>query len=133
MHIFRKLVPVTDKTILIVDDEEDFCHLVKLNLEATNHYKVLTAYNGRDGIDMAIQHQPDLILLDIIMPKMSGTEVADVLRNHESTKGIPIIFVTAIFTRSQVGASEYQIGENYFLFKPITFNQLLREIGAKLG
>ncbi len=54
MHIFRELVSVTDKTILVVDDEEDFCHLVKLNLETTHHSKVLTAYNVRDGIDMAI-------------------------------------------------------------------------------
>ena len=58
--------------------------------------------------------------------------VAEVLRNNASTQDIPIIFVTAIVKRSEMGASEYQIGRNYFMFKPIRFDELIREIGTKI-
>ena len=132
MDFFKKPAPMTKKTILIVDDEEDFCHLLKLNLEETKRFDVLVAHNGPDAIDIAIHHHPSLILLDIIMPKMTGTEVAEVLRNNASTQDIPIIFVTAIVKRSEMGASEYQIGRNYFMFKPIRFDELIREIGTKI-
>ncbi|MDP2839050.1 MAG: response regulator, partial [Syntrophales bacterium] len=104
MDFFKSKPSVTKKTILIIDDEEDFCHFVKLNLEQTGNFEVLTAYNGADGISMAKRYQPDLILLDIIMPTMTGTQVAESLRNDKSTKDIPIIFVTAIVKRGEVGA-----------------------------
>ncbi|HOG06784.1 MAG: response regulator [Syntrophales bacterium] len=132
MDFFKKLVPVTKKTILIIDDEEDFCHFVKLNLEETKHFEVLTAYNGPDGIDLAIRYQPDLILLDIIMPNMTGTEVAESLRNNKATKDIPIIFLTAIVKRGEVGSTEYQFGGNFFIFKPVKLDELIHEIGAKI-
>jgi len=60
------------KKILLVDDEEDFCFFVKLNLERTGKYQVFTATNGMEGIRLAKQLKPDLIFLDIVMPKMGG-------------------------------------------------------------
>jgi CheY-like chemotaxis protein len=129
MDSFKKRVPVTMKKILIVDDEEDFCYFVKLNLEETKHFEVLTAYNGPDGIDMAIRYHPDLILLDIIMPQMMGTEVAEALRSNKATKDIPILFVTAILKRDEVGAKGKKIGGNIFLCKPVKLNELIHEIG----
>ena len=112
MDFFKSKTPVSKKTILIVDDEEDFCHFVKLNLEQTGNFDVLTAFNGADGISMAQRYQPDLILLDIIMPNMTGTQVAEALRNDKVTKDIPIIFVTAIVKRGEVGGMDYQFGGN---------------------
>ena len=124
--------PVIMKKILIVDDEEDFCYFVKLNLEETRHFEVLTAYNGPDGIDMAIRYHPDMILMDIIMPKMMGTEVAEALRSNEATKDIPILFVTAILKREEVGAEEQKIGGDIFLCKPVKLDELIHEIGAMI-
>jgi len=121
------------RTILIIDDEEDFCHFVKLNLEEKGEFKVITATNGPDGIHMVNQYKPDLILLDIIMPNMTGTQVAEELRSNKATKDIPIIFVTAIVKRGEVGAREYQFGGNYFIFKPVKLDELIREIGSKLN
>ena len=121
-----------NERILVVDDEPEIVRVLRGYLEQAN-YTVLTASSGPEALRRARTEAPDLILLDVMLPGMDGIDVAYVLRNHESTKGSPIIFVTAIFSRRQVGASEYQIGENCFLFKPITFNQVLREIGAKLG
>ena len=133
MDFFKSKASVSKKTILIVDDEEDFCHFVKLNLEQTGNFDVLTANNGTDGISMANRYQPDLILLDIIMPNMTGTQVAEALRNDKATKNIPIIFVTAIVKRGEVGASEFQFGGNYFIFKPVKLDELIKEIGTKLN
>jgi len=133
MDFFKSKPGVTKKTILIIDDEEDFCHFVKLNLEQTGNFEVLTANNGADGINMAQRYQPDLVLLDIIMPTMTGTQVAESLRNDKATKDIPIIFVTAIVKRGEVGARDYQFGGNYFVFKPVKLDELIKEIGAKIN
>ena len=132
MDLFKTKTSVSKKTILIIDDEEDFCYFIKLNLEQTGNFEVLTASNGTDGISIAQRYQPDLILLDIIMPNMTGTQVAEVLRNDRATKDIPIIFVTAIVKRGEVGARDYQFGGNYFVFKPVKLDELINEIGAKL-
>jgi CheY-like chemotaxis protein len=133
MDLFKTKASVAKKTILIVDDEEDFCYFIKLNLEQTGNFEVLTASNGTDGISLAKRYQPDLILLDIIMPTMTGTQVAEALRNDKATKDIPIIFVTAIVKRGEVGARDYQFGGNYFVFKPVKLDELINEIGAKLN
>ena len=133
MDFFKSKATEIKKTILIVDDEEDFCHFVKLNLEKTGNFEVLTANNGADGISMANRYQPDLILLDIIMPNTTGTQVAETLRNNDATKDIPIIFVTAIVKRGEVGAKDYRFGGNYFIFKPVKLDELIHEIGDKLA
>ncbi len=132
IDFFKSKQSVSKKTVLIVDDEEDFCHFVKLNLEQTGSYKVLTATSGAEGISLARRYQPDLILLDIIMPTMTGTQVAEALRSDDATKNIPIIFVTAIVKRGEVGARDYQFGGNYFVFKPVKLDELIHEIETKL-
>ena len=71
IDFFKGKPSVSKKTILIIDDEEDFCHFIKLNLEQTGKFEVVTASNGPDGISLANRYQPDLILLDIIMPNMT--------------------------------------------------------------
>ena len=133
MDFFKNKTAVSKKTILIIDDEDDFCHFVKLNLEQTGQFEVLTANNGQDGINLAKRYLPDLVLLDIIMPTLSGTQVAETLRSDKATKDIPIIFVTAIVKRGEVGARDYQFGGNYFVFKPVKLDELVSEIESKLN
>ena len=133
MDLFKTRSSKVKKTILIVDDEEDFCFFVKLNLEQTGKFDVLTATSGAEGIKMAIKYQPDLILLDIIMPNMPGTQVAEELLNHKATKDIPIIFVTAIVKRGEVGPRDDKIGGRYFIFKPVKLDELVSEIGIRLN
>ena len=67
------------------------------------------------------------------MPNMTGTQVAESIRNNKATKDIPIIFVTAIVKRGEVGAKDYQFGGNYFVFKPVKLDELITEIGSKLN
>lgn len=82
------------KRILIVDDEPDIVTLIKSRLEA-NGYEVVSAYNGKDGIEKAEEAQPDMILLDLMMPIMDGYEAGQKLKENPKTKEIPIILFTA--------------------------------------
>ncbi len=84
----------TKKRILVVDDEPDIVTLVKSRLEA-NGYEVVSAYNGKDGLEKAEEAQPDMILLDLMMPIMDGYEAGQKLKENPKTKDIPIILFTA--------------------------------------
>jgi len=118
--------------ILMIDDEADFCLFVMMNLELTGKFEVMTTTDGSQGIVMASKHQPDLILLDIVMPGMSGGQIAEQLQASHKTGHIPILFVTAIASRSQVQAQEGIIGGRQFIAKPVTPDELIAKI-AGLG
>lgn len=83
------------KRILIVDDETDIVVLMKFTLEA-HGFEVITAYDGEDGLAKAKTYKPDLIILDVLMPKMLGDEVAKQLKAEPECGSIPIIFLTNI-------------------------------------
>jgi CheY-like chemotaxis protein len=79
--------------ILVVDDEPALQSLVFDTL--ANDYRVISAFNGREGIQKALNNKPDLILMDLMMPDMGGYEAVHVLKDSEATKHIPVILVTA--------------------------------------
>ncbi len=114
------------KKILLIDDEEDFCHFVKLNLEDTGKFEVSTATNGSEGLELAKEKRPDLILLDLLMPIMDGSEVAEHLLKDEATKNIPIVFVTALTRKKEVDSHYGTIGGRTFLAKPVTPEELIK-------
>ncbi len=115
--------------ILIIDDEEDFCFFVKGNLEARGLYKVLAVNSGAEGLKSARRTRPDLILLDMVMPDMSGDEVALELTQDSVLKEIPVIFLTAIVTREDTGNQNFsRIGGRYFVAKPIDTEGLIKAI-----
>ena len=116
------------KKILLVDDEEDFCFFVKLNLERTGKYQVFTATNGTEGIRLAKQLKPDLIFLDIAMPKMDGGRVAEILLEDESTKTIPFVFVTAVIEKDDLAKRGGKIGGRDFISKPVKLEKLIEKI-----
>lgn len=118
------------KTILIVDDEQDLLDLIEYNLKQ-HGFNVLKTENGRQGIELAQKHNPDLILLDIMMPHMDGLEVCEKLRNEESTSGIPVIFLTAR------GDEKTEIegldkGADDYITKPISTKKLMSRIKTVL-
>ncbi len=122
------------KKILIVDDEEDFRFFVKGNLENTGEFQVLEAASGKEGIGIATGEKPDLILLDISMPEMTGEEVAKRLSKIPETTKIPILFFTALITKNEIedgGISN--IAGHKFLAKPIATKQLVAAINNTLG
>lgn len=116
------------KKILLIDDEKDFCFFVKRNLEITGEFDVLAATSGKEGIKFACDKKPDLILLDLIMPEMSGGEVAQNLCIRSETKKIPLIFLTALTTEDELYESMADIGGNHFIAKPVTTKELVANI-----
>jgi len=117
-----------EKKILFIDDEDDFCFFVKLNLEKMRDYKVFTATSGREGIRLAKLHKPDLIFLDIMMPEMDGGQVAEALLEDESTSEIPVIFLTAVVKQEEVAEHGGQMGGRDFIAKPVTPEKLIEKI-----
>ena len=111
--------------VLIIDDEENFCKLVKKNIEQTGEFEVHIATNGDDGIRLTRELKPDLILLDIVMPGMDGADVISIIRNDESIKDTPIVFLTAI-VREEEASSQASFTRGYSLLaKTVTVGELI--------
>ena len=120
--------------VLIIDDEEDFCFFVRENLNYTEQFDVFVATNGAYGIDLARRRKPDIILLDLMMPDMSGEQVAEELNRSEETAGIPKIFLTALATRADTGDNVLKkTGLSYFIAKPVRTKELIAAIREALG
>ena len=115
------------KKILIVDDEEDVLLVLEKGL-ASAGYSVITADNGGDAIRLAKAKCPDLIILDIIMPEMDGTEVAARLREDRQTRNIPVIFLTCVLTKEEEAERRRAAGPNIFISKPYQLEELLTQV-----
>jgi len=116
--------------ILIVDDEPDILEILKYNLEKEG-YVVLTASNGEESIEIAEKENPNLIILDIMMPKMDGVEVCRTLRGKEQFNNTVITFLTARDEDySQIAALE--IGGDDYITKPIRPRVFLSRVKALL-
>lgn len=119
------------RRILVIDDEEKFGQLIKMNLEATTDYEVFLATGGTEGLELAKHLDPDLILLDIMMPDMSGLEVLKRLKKDKSTMAISVIMLTAKDdSESRISASQL-CGEAYMV-KPISVKDLKARIDEVL-
>lgn len=113
------------KKVLIVDDEEDFAVMVKLNLEATGRYEVRTENKGLLAVVTAKEFKPDLILLDIIMPDIEGSQVAASLKGDRDTAKIPVVFLTAMVTKEETESAGGVIAGNPFIAKPVDTKSLI--------
>lgn len=119
------------KRILIVDDEAGFTRLLKLTLEGTRRYIVKEENDGSQALQTARQFRPDLILLDIVMPKMDGGDVARQISGDPMLKAVKIIFLTAIVSKKEAGAGG--IGGYPFMAKPVSLAALTAMIEETLG
>jgi len=118
----------TKKKILLVDDEKSFTSLLKLNLEDTGDYEVRVENWAEDAYPAAKQFKPDLVLLDIIMPRMPGGDVAAQIDADPALKGTPIVFLTAAVRKHQVEENEGIICERPCLAKPATVEEVIDAI-----
>lgn len=115
------------KVILAVDDESDVLDLLSKRLISAG-YDVLTKTSGTAAIEAAKKEKPDLIILDILMPEMDGSQVAAVLHQDAQTRDIPILFLTCLYTKREEKISGHEIGHNFFIAKPYDPAELLEEI-----
>ncbi len=113
--------------ILIVDDEEDFCGLVKTGLETRSEFEVSIATNGKAGLDLARVLKPDLMLLDITMPGMDGFGVLERLKNDKATVAIPVIMLTAR-DDDEYKQRAAQLFDEAYITKPVEFALLRTKV-----
>lgn len=118
------------KKILLVDDELDMRSIVRIILEDPS-ISIHEATNGYDALDTARQIAPDLILLDWMMPGITGVEVAAALRNEPTTAGIPIIMLTSRCQREDLEEA-YDNGVSAYLAKPFSPIELLQTVEGAL-
>jgi DNA-binding response OmpR family regulator len=118
------------KTILLVEDEEAVRELEKFILESEG-YDVMEARDGLEGLTKAEFRKPDLILLDLMMPDVSGGRMFDEMREHPSTAGIPIIVVTGKPDAHQI--FDASIGPENVIMKPFESAELLERIRDHIG
>jgi CheY-like chemotaxis protein len=117
--------------VLIVDDHDQNLELLEAYLEDVN-VRVQTSSSGQDALTKIAAEQPQLILLDIMMPRMSGWQVAAKLRSDGATKHIPIIMVTALGEASDIERA-HDLGVMDFLTKPVNKVDLLARVRAQLA
>ena len=124
---------MTKKKILVVDDEQNMTRMLKRNLEATGRYDVRTENSGEAGVAAAREFQPDLILLDVMMPGIDGGEVAAKIKEDKRLANIPIVFLSAIVKKEETQPTGGNIGGLTFLAKPVKLDDLITCIENKLG
>ncbi len=115
--------------ILLVDDEKDIVEFLQYNLEQEGFY-VIAAYDGKEALEKMSQ-KPDLLILDVMMPRMNGYEVCEELRGMEEYKNIPIVFLTA--KSSEIDEVHgLNLGANDFIQKPISPKKLIARVKSNL-
>lgn len=123
---------MSGRRILVIDDEDDIREVAQLSLEALGGWEVLTASSGGNGIEQALAEQPDVILLDVMMPVMDGPTTFQWLQADPGTRDIPVIFLTA-----KVQAADRQrfadLGVTAVLAKPFNPLSLSDDIAAALA
>jgi two-component system cell cycle response regulator len=117
--------------ILVVDDNVQNVELVQEILN-TAGYTVSTSYGGEEALQKVREEKPDLILLDIMMPKMDGYQVCETLRSEDETKDIPIIFVTAKTEVKDWTHAIFNMGANSYITKPINAKKLTDKVKSVL-
>lgn len=117
---------MSDKKILVVDDEIHIQRVVAIKLK-NNGFEVITAQDGKEGYDLAVQESPDVIVSDFQMPNMTGIEMVEKLRSNEKTADIPVIMLTARgFAIEDEQKENLHIAE--FLSKPFSPKELLKSV-----
>ena len=113
------------RKILVVDDERGIVNTLKILLESDN-YKVVEAYTGDEAIRQARREVPDMILLDLMLPDMTGYEICNSLREDPLTRSIPIIMLTGLGETGRIAGLE--LGADDYITKPFDLNDLKMRI-----
>jgi DNA-binding response OmpR family regulator len=118
------------KKILVVDDEVDLVETIRFPLESEG-FTVLVSYNGEDALNQARKENPDLILLDIMLPKLDGYKVCRLLKFDERYRNIPILMLTAK-TQEKDKTIGLETGADEYITKPFDIDELLEKVRAYL-
>ncbi|MBN1392535.1 MAG: response regulator [Sedimentisphaerales bacterium] len=130
LGLFKSKKKTSHVKVLVVDDEADIVSTVKYRLEFCE-FEVVTASNGKEGLEKAASEKPDVILLDISMPVMDGHEMLARLKNSPDIKDIPVIVVSA-FSDAKDIAKAAELGIADYVTKPFDFPDLMGKISKTL-
>ncbi len=114
------------KKVLVIDDENDILLIIKSALHEEG-YDVTTANNGYDGLALAEDASPDLIILDIMMPEMDGFEVLQQLKENEKTAQIPVVILTGMSSKDKIREALNK-GIDYYIVKPFEYQDLVSKV-----
>jgi DNA-binding response OmpR family regulator len=117
--------------VLVADDDQDILTLVSFRLERAG-YDVIQAHDGEEAVRLAVEHSPDLAVLDVMMPKLDGYEATRRLRDHEPTSTLPVILLTARVQEADV-ARGVAAGADDYVKKPFSPQELGARVQAALG
>lgn len=121
------------KKVLVVDDEKSFTNLLKLNLEQTGNYDVSVVNWSEDALSTAREFKPDIMLLDIIMPRMPGGNVVAQFEADAELKDLPIVFFTAAVQRRRLEEMDGIISGRPCLAKPASLEEIVAMIEKQTG
>jgi two-component system, OmpR family, alkaline phosphatase synthesis response regulator PhoP len=122
---------MTKKKILVVEDEAELTGAIQIRLEQAG-YEVLIAYDGQEALEKARTENPDLIVLDLMLPKIDGYKVCRLLKFDGKYKNIPVVMLTARAQEKDENLG-YEVGADAFITKPFKYQVLLAKITELLG
>ncbi len=121
------------KRIIVIDDDKSLTQMLKLNLEATGHFDVCVENTSTKAVESARRFQPDVILLDFVMPGLDGGDVISALKKDPFLSDVPVIMVTALVSNQEMGPNgTIRSGSQVMLAKPVKLENLLKCIEAQL-
>ena len=118
-------------TILVADDEEDLRELVSYRLSRSG-YEVVEAVDGQEALELATERTPDLMVLDVMMPRLDGYELTRRVREQDSLRSVPVILLTARSQETDVSRG-FDVGADDYLRKPFNPDELVARVRAVLG
>ncbi len=119
------------KTITVVEDNDNVAELIAYKLEKAQ-YTIVRAADGIEGLDLIQKNPPDLVVLDIMLPKMNGFEVLERLRANPATASLPVLMLTALSGEQDI-AKGFQLGADDYMVKPFRPSELLLRVGKLLN
>ncbi len=119
------------KKVLIVDDEKDLCDILSLHFDM-REWETIQAHNGKDALEVLKKNKPDLIILDVLMPKMDGFELLKAIKSSDSYASIPVIMLTAKGEPENLDKG-ISLGAEFYLPKPFQIDNLFNFIDLTLA
>ena len=116
------------KKILVIDDEARITRMIQRNLEISGDYEVEMENDSTQAVATALRFEPDLAIIDVMMPGMDGGEVMSAFSENPRLHHVPVIFLTAIVTNEETGSKGKEIGGRFFLAKPVRTEDLIAAI-----
>ena len=135
MHPLRKLTDTEPHTVrvLVIDDDPDALRLLKVRLEHTGRFTVMTASSGQAGLELARELEPELIVCDIYMPGMGGADVAAALADDDTLRDVPLLFLSALVKPDEIRAhGDGRIGGWPMASKEESIQSIVRRIDGLL-